>query len=47
MQIIKIDKGIYAVFNNLILQPVYLNTKNIIDLKQNRYKIFPEEEINI
>ena len=27
MQVIKINKDVYAVFNNLLLQPIFLNKK--------------------
>ncbi len=47
MKIIKIDKNVYAVFNNLLLQPVYLNKKNLFNLLINNYKHFNDNEINI
>ncbi len=34
MQVIKIKSGVYAVFNNLLMQLIYLNSKNLINLKQ-------------
>ena len=45
MQVIKIKSGVYAVFNNLLMQPIYLNFKNLINLKLKKYNCFSKEEL--
>ena len=47
MQVIKINKDVYAVFNNLLLQPIFLNKKNIINLKLKRFSKFNKNEFKI
>ena len=45
MQVVKIKSRVYAVFNNLLMQPIYLNFKNLINLKLKKYNCFSKEEL--
>ena len=44
---IKISKEVYAVFNNLMMKPIFLNKESYNNYKENQFDKFSEEELNI
>ena len=44
---IKIDKNVYAVFNNLIMKPIFLDKNIYENFKKNLFNKFNNEELNV
>ena len=42
---VKVDKNIYAVFNSLIMQPVFLTKEKLDNLKNDFFNCFSNDEI--
>lgn len=44
---VKVEENIYAVFNSLVMQPIFLTKERLNDLKNNFFNCFSDDELQI